>query len=561
LVAPKYDPIQLGILWSRLIAIIDEAAATLHRTSFSPLVRDSNDFACVLLDAEGNALAQATLSAPAFLGTLPKTVKQLLHRYPSGSLAHGDVIICNDPWLGTGQLNDINIVLPIFHGDQLVAISASTAHAADIGGRLLSLENREIFEEGLRIPVSKLYEAGRLNETVLDWIRHNVRVPDQVVGDIAAQVSANELAATRIRELIAEYNLANLADLSGAIQAQSEAATRDAIRRLPAGTYRRKVAIEGFGDNSDIELSLTLTVDHEAGEITCDYTGTSPQQLAACNVVPHYAFALTAYGLKCVLAPEVPNNEGCLRPITVVAPEGSLLNPRFPASTGVRNLVGHHLPSLIFATLADAIPDRVLAGTGAPNWAVLLSGRRDDGRSVGGAFFYSGGMGAAASRDGLSAVCFPANASNTPIEVLEGMFPFRFTRRALLPDSGGPGRTNGGLGQVVEFDIVDAPYVMLSFWTSHTRHPANGLAGGGAGSLGKVLINGALVDTGRIQLVNRGDRVTLITPGGGAFGDPSSRSRDKVVADIRNGFITRDFAKRSYPQFSEEAIVSDGGTV
>jgi N-methylhydantoinase B len=449
--------------------------------------------------------------------------------------------------LGTGQLNDVNIVVPIFRKDELVAVSASTAHAADIGGRLISLENREIFEEGLRIPISKLYDEGRQQAHVLDWISHNVRVPEQVLGDLFAQVSANELAATRTLELMHEYGLTDLHALSRTIQEHSEAATRADIRRLPAGVYRKHLTVEGFSGGHDIELVLTLTVDHEDGQIICDYAGTSPQQLAACNVVPNYAFAYTAYGLKCMLAPDVPNNEGCFRPITVTAPEGSLLNPRFPAATGARNLIGHYLPMMIFAALAEVVPDRVLAATGAPNWAVLLSGQRTDGTALGGAFFYSGGMGASAAADGLSAVCFPANASNTPTEVLEGLFPFQFTRRALRSDSGGPGRQRGGLGQVVEFQVVGAPHVMLSFWTSHTKHAAFGLLGGLPGSLGKILVNGPEIDTARIRLVREGDRVTILTPGGGGFGSPADRPAEEVRADLESGLISAEHMAEMYP--------------
>ncbi|MBI4504094.1 MAG: hydantoinase B/oxoprolinase family protein, partial [Chloroflexi bacterium] len=419
--AVEFDPLSLEILWSRLIAIVDEASATLYRTSFSPVVRESNDYACVLFDVRGNSLAQSSLSIPSFIGTLPVTVRQLLRRFPVETLQPGDVLVSNDPWLGTGHLNDINIAVPMFYRGRPVGIAASTAHAPDIGGRLLSPDNREVFEEGLRIPVTKLFDAGRRNDLVFEFIRQNVRVPDQVIGDLEAQVAANRLAATRMTEFLDEYELADLAPLASAIQRQSEQATRAAIRRIPAGVYRQQLTVDGL--NGTLEIHLALTIDHQRGQIVCDYAGTSPQQPAAYNVVPNYAYAFTAFAVKCVVIPDVPNNEGCFRPVTVTAPEGCLLNPRFPAAVGVRSLIGHYLPVLVFNALADVLPERVRAAAGSPNWAVVVSGRQNTGSPFAAIFFASGGMGGARAQDGLSAICFPSNAANTPLEVLEHFLP------------------------------------------------------------------------------------------------------------------------------------------
>ncbi len=512
----EIDLITLEILWSRLIAIVDEASATLVRTSFSTIVRESNDFACVLLDAEGHSLAQSTLSIPSFIGTLPVTVRHLLRRFPPETLHPDDVLVTNDPWIGTGHLNDINIAVPVFHHDRLIAFAASTAHSPDIGGRLRSPDNHEVFEEGLRIPMAKLIDAGRPNDLLFDVIRHNVRVPDQVIGDIGAQIAANTLAARHLVELVEEYDISDLAALAGIIQRQSEEATRAAIRELPAGVYPYTLPVDGLGE--DLVIQLTLSIDHERGEITCDFSGTSPQQPTAFNVVPNYTYAYTVFGIKCLVAPDVPNNEGCFRPLIVTAPEGSMLNPRFPAAVGARAAMGHYLPAAVFGALAGAAPERVRAAPGSPMWCVTLSGTRDDGRPFAGMFFFNGGVGGASGQDGLDCVSFPSNLSNTPVEVLEHLFPLEFERKEIAFGTGGRGQWRGGHGQTLECVVVNSTPITVSFMASRISRPAEGLAGGEPGSLGKVTVNGEPINPKFRRILNPGDRLVLTTPGGGGYG-------------------------------------------
>ncbi|HVB64437.1 MAG TPA: hydantoinase B/oxoprolinase family protein [Nitrolancea sp.] len=515
---PDFDPITLEILWSRLIAIIDEASATLVRTSFSTIVRESNDFACVLLDADGHSLAQSTLSIPSFIGTLPVTVRHLLRRFPTSTLRPGDILITNDPWLGTGHLNDINIAVPIFHHERLIAIAASTAHSPDIGGRLRSPDNHEVFEEGLRIPMAKLFDAGQPNELLFEFIRQNVRVPELVVGDIEAQIAANTLAARRLIDLVEEYGIIDLGALARIIQQQSEAATRSAIRELPAGVYPYTLPVDGLGE--DLVIQLKITIDHERAEITCDYTGTSPQQPTAFNVVPNYTYAYTAFGIKCLVAPDIPNNEGCFRPLIVTAPESSLLNPRFPAAVGARAAIGHYLPTAVFGALAAAVPQHVRAAPGSPMWCVTLSGARENGRPFAGMFFFNGGVGGAYGQDGLDSVSFPSNLSNTPIEVLEHLFPLEFERKEIASGTGGRGQWRGGHGQSIACRIVNPTPITVSFMASHINRPAEGLAGGTPGSLGQVLVNGEPVNPKFRRIFQPGDRLILTTPGGGGYGRP-----------------------------------------
>ena len=520
--ALELDPITLEILWSRVIAIVDEASATLVRTSFSPIVRESNDFACVLLDAEGHSLAQSSLSIPSFIGTLPVTVRHLLRRYPPATLQPGDVLVTNDPWLGTGHLNDINIAVPVFHRGRLVAIAASTAHAPDIGGRLRSPDNHEVFEEGLRIPVAKLCEAGRMNDLLLAVIRDNVRVPEQVVGDIEAQIAANTLAAERLCDLIDEYGIDDLGALARTIQERSEQATRAAVRALPPGTYRYTLPIDGL--DTDLCIQLALTIDAEAGEIVCDFTGTSPQQPSAFNVVPNYTYAYTAFGVKCVVAPDVPNNEGCFRPLVVTAPEGSMLNPRFPAAVGARAAIGHYLPVAVFGALASAVPDRVRSAAGSPMWCATLSGTRDDGRPFAGMFFFNGGLGAAHRQDGADCISFPSNLSNTPIEVLEHLFPLEFERKAVEPGSGGAGQWRGGNGQTIACRVTNATPITVAFMASRVNLAAEGLFGGEPGSLGQVTLNGEPINPKFRRMLQPGDLLVMTTPGGGGFGPAEQRA-------------------------------------
>lgn len=514
--AAELDPISLQILWSRIIAIVDEASATLVRASFSTIVRESNDFACVLLDASGRSLAQSTLSIPSFIGTLPVTVRHLLRRFPPETLQPGDVLVTNDPWLGTGHLNDINIAVPVFHHDRFIAIAASTAHSPDIGGRLRSPDNHEVFEEGLRIPIAKLFAAGRANDVLFEVIRQNVRVPEQVVGDIEAQIAANSLASRRLTQLVDEYDVEDIGELAQTIQSQTESATRAAIRELPGGSYSYTLPVDGLGE--DLVIQLEVTIDQERGEMLCDFAGTSTQQPTAFNVVPNYTYAYTAFGVKCLVAPEVPNNEGCFRPLTVTAPEGSLLNPRFPAAVGARAAMGHYLPTAVFGALAQAVPDRVRAAPGSPMWCVTLSGEWQGGRPFAGMFFFNGGVGGADGQSGLDCVSFPSNLSNTPIEVLEHLFPLRFERKEIARGSGGDGRWRGGNGQSLAFRVVNDNPITVSFMASRLHLPADGLAGGAAGAVGQVTVNGEPINPKFRRLLQPGDRMVLTTPGGGGYG-------------------------------------------
>jgi N-methylhydantoinase B len=534
-VPTTFDAITLEVLWTRIISVTDEAAKAIVRTSFSTLSNEANDFACVLTDARGYALAQNSGSIPSFIGTLPATVRHFLREFGEGGLKPGDVLITNDPWQGTGHMSDVSLVKPIFHGGRLVAFSATTSHMPDIGGRVRAIEARELFEEGIHIPLSRIIRDGQRDETLIQLIRANVRTPDQTMGDIWAQVSANELMENRVRRLVEEYGLDSLEGLADELFSRSERAMREAIRAVPDGTYRYGFDTDGFERPYTFKVALTIKGD----EITADFTGTSPAQPRAINCVYAYTYAMTAYAVRCALLPGLPNNEGMYRPVKVEAPEGCLLNPRFPAAVVSRAQTGHYVPILVFGALHKVIPDKVMAGAGSPLWAVAQTGTRDDGRPYTNVLFFNGGMGATSAKDGEHVLSWPSNISSTPVEVAERNSPLFFHYKRLRPDSGGAGRRRGGLGQDILVESGSTRPIVLSFMAERTKFPAPGFKGGGAGGLGDVRINGEKVDHRRQHVLYRGDRVLVSTPGGGGYGPARARAAALRLRDRLLGYIGR----------------------
>ncbi|HEV8472974.1 MAG TPA: hydantoinase B/oxoprolinase family protein [Methylomirabilota bacterium] len=527
------DAITLEVLWTRIISVVDEAAKAIVRTSFSTLSNEANDFACVLTDARGRALAQNSGSIPSFIGCLPATVRHFIRELGVEAMTPGDVLITNDAWLGTGHMSDVSVLKPIFHHDRLVAFSATTSHMPDIGGRIRAIEAREVFEEGLHIPLAKLVHAGRVDDTLVALVRANVRTPDQTMGDIWAQVSANELMERRVRALLDDYGLDRLEPLGDELFTRSERAMRDAIRAVPDGTYRYGFRTDGTGAPFEFKIALSVTGD----EILADYTGTSPQQPRAINCVLAYTYAMTAYAVRCVLLPGLPNNEGMYRPVRVEAPDGSLLNPRFPAAVVSRATTGHYVPALVLGALHRVIPDRVMAGVGSPLWALSQSSTREDGRPYTTVLFFNGGMGATPVKDGENVLSWPSNISSTPVEVAERQSPLFFHYKRLRPGSGGAGRYRGGLGQDVLIESRSARPIVLSVMAERTKFAAPGLAGGAAGGLGDVRINGARIDHRKQHVLERGDRVLVRTPGGGGYGPRARRDRTLAARDRALGYV------------------------
>ncbi|MCP5155774.1 MAG: hydantoinase B/oxoprolinase family protein [Ectothiorhodospiraceae bacterium] len=528
-----FDAVRLEVIWSRLISVVDEAAKAIVRTSFSTLSNEANDFACVLTDARGRSVAQNTGSIPSFIATLPATVRHFMEHVGVEHMRPGDVLITNDPWMGTGHLSDVCLVKPIFLGERLVAFASTTSHVPDIGGRLRAIESRQVYEEGLQIPLMKLVDAGRVDQTLVGLIRRNVRTPEQTLGDIWAQLSANELMERRVLDLMRDYRLEDIEGFTGEILDRAERAMRAAITEVPDGTY--EYAIETDGADEPYRFALALTVDGD--RIHADFTGTSPTQPRAINCVMAYTYAMTAYAIKCTLLPDLPNNDGMFRPITVHAPPDTLVNPSYPAAVVARSNTGHYVPVCVFGALARVLPERVMAGAGSPLWVFTVTGLDDSGKPFANVLFFNGGMGATADADGEHCLSWPSNISSTPVEVTERNGPLVCHYKRLRPGSGGRGKHRGGLGQDILFECVSERPLLALFMTERTRFRAPGLLGGEDGGIGAVEVNGVAVDTRKQHVLHKGDRVLLRTPGGGGYGDPAERPADLRALDQRLGYL------------------------
>ncbi|HUS98057.1 MAG TPA: hydantoinase B/oxoprolinase family protein [Hyphomicrobiaceae bacterium] len=531
---PRFDAITVEVLWTRLISTVDEAAKALRRTSFSTLVNESNDFSCVITDAHGHSLAQNTESIPSFIGTLPVTVKAFISEIGKENMQPGDILVTNTPWIATGHLNDITVAKPVFHNGGIVAFAASTAHAPDIGGKVRSVESREVFEEGFHIPPMKLMVGGQPDETFFKLLRAAVRTPDQTEGDIWAQVTGLDLIEHRLCALLDEYALDNLDAFGSEIMGRCERAMRRAISEVQDGTYTYEMQTDGISE----PLTYVAAVTIDGDRVHVDYDGTSGQIDRAINCTMTYTFAMTAYALKCALLPELPNNEGIFRCIDVVAPEGSIVNPRFPAAVGGRMATGHYLPVVIFGALACVMPDKLIAASGSPLWSVIQTGVRPGGETYASVLFFNGGMGATHTGDGQNAYAWPSNVSNVPVELIERESALFVHAKALRPDSGGAGRHRGGLGQDVLLEVKSDTPVGLIFMAERCRFAAAGINGGGDGARGEVLIDGKAFDHRQTVVLKDGQTILLRTPGGGGSGLAAERPTEDHSEDRRLGYVS-----------------------
>jgi N-methylhydantoinase B len=536
-----YDPIALGIQWDRLIAIADEIINALVRTSFSTNVRESYDLSCVVFDRKGRSIAQGAYSVPSFTGTAPATLAYMLAKFPAETLQPGDVIATNDPWMGTGHLFDVCVMQPVFRRGGLVGYTMSITHLPDIGGAGFSATAREVYEEGLRLPIIKLARAGTVDEAWIELVRINVRVPEQTIGDLMANVSCTTVGARMLVEFMDEYGIDDLTPLADAILGHSERAIRDELRKIPAGIYENAIDIEGYAD----PLRLACRIRIVDGEAHADFAGSSLAIPAAINVPLCYTRAMTCHAIKCLTTPKIPNNEGSVRPITAVAPAGSILNPQPPSPTGGRHIVGHFVNPLVYGALARALPDRVQGDSGMLN-LINVQGRTREGVGVSSIFFASGGFGALKGIDGQATTPAPSNMTGTPVEVWENLTGMFVESKELLPDSGGPGEFRGGLGQRIAL-INDSGHPMTaSCLAGRTEFAPAGVLGGKPGGMRAIAINGKTVHPKGRYVLQPGDRIDTIEAGGGGYGDPLKRKRDAVEADLRQGFVTPAAAKRDY---------------
>jgi N-methylhydantoinase B len=508
------DPVSFRILWSRLVGVAEEAAAALRHSAFSSIVSEGNDCTAVLFDATGRELAQpASYTATSFIGTLPRTVALLLERFPPAGWEPGDMLVCNDPWLGTGHLFDIIVVSPVFRDDRLAAFVATCSHTPHIGGNGGRVDSRSTFEEGLRLPPTWLHRRGEPVSAVFDILRANVPQPQQVLGDVAAQVSAHAVAARHIRTIMAEAELDSWDEFATRLHELCSSAMRRVIAEIPDGEYSHRFTTDG----GHVELACRVAVRGERALV--DFSGSSGEVANAINCPFHYTLARTFYGLKAMLLPSIPNNAATFEPVEVYAPPGSILNPQPPAPTAQRAVVGHFVPAVVMGALNHAVPGLAVADGAGASWFMDLAGARD-GRPFHTHVSIGSGQGASVRGHGMDAVTYPGNAAGMPVELLERETSLIALAKELRRGSAGAGQHRGGLGQRVRLRVAGSDPVAVSVMGDRTREPASGFAGGGDGQVGALLVNGEARMTRTPMTLRPGDELEILTPGGGGYGTP-----------------------------------------
>ncbi|MBI4457223.1 MAG: hydantoinase B/oxoprolinase family protein [Acidobacteria bacterium] len=534
------DSVILEVIWNRLLSVANEQQDALLRTAFSTIVRESEDLACGVFDRQGRMIAQSLSGTPGHINSMATSMRHFLVAYPQERLAPGDVLITNDPWMTAGQINDITVTTPIFKNGRMVALFANTCHAADIGGRILSAEAREVYEEGLRLPIMKLFDCGKPNTVLLEIVKANVRQPDEVLGDFHAQTACNDAGGRALLEMMEEFGLESLDAVAEEIVSRSEAAVRNHIRELPDGEYHSETWSDGFEEPIVIRCCCRMAGD----EISIDFAGSSPQSSHGINVVLNYTHAYASFAVKAAVYPEVPHNEGSFRPVHVTAPPGSILNAIDPAPVASRHAMGHFIPSAIFAALAEALPGRLVAPGADPIW---LSVWRGNNPSFTISIFQVGGMGARPTKDGINAIGFPSGVAGVPAEIIESLSPLVMRRRQLRPDSGGAGMWRGGLGQLTEFTKRAEGRWSVSCIIDRTKFPAPGLFGGKPGARGEFILDTGARPNPKEQVdLQLHQVVHLNTPGGGGYGDSFARDPERVRQDVIAGYITPEAARDCY---------------
>jgi len=533
------DTIHMQVMWNRLISVVEEQATTLMRTAFSPIVRECGDLSAGVFDLKGRMLAQAVTGTPGHVNSMAESVKHFIRHFPLETMQQGDIYITNDPWLGTGHLNDFVLTTPCFRANKLVALFSCTSHLTDIGGIGNVPDGTDVHMEGIYIPMLKLAEAGVMNETLLRMVRANTRQPIESEGDVYSLAACNDIGCQRLVEMMAEFDLDTLDELADYICRHSYQAVLDEINTLPKGVYRNSMTIDGYDRPIELVARLTITEDG----IRVDYDGSSPKSRYGINVPMAYTTAYSCFGLSCVVSPEIPNNAGSLAPFTITAPEGTILNAPYPAAVVSRHVIGQMLPDVVFGCLEQAVPERVPAEGASCLWNLTFRGetRRlaNQSRLFTITAVTNGGTGARPSKDGLSATAFPSGVRGTPVEINESVAPLIFWRKELRPDSGGVGQQRGGLGQVIEIEsAIGADFELLAQF-DRIRHPARGRQGGANGAPGAVnLASGETLKGKGTQVVEAGQRLVVHTPGGGGYGDPRARDHDASEADLRDALVT-----------------------
>ena len=530
--------IQNQVMWNRLLSVVEEQGQTLVRTAFSPIVRECGDISAGVFDLEGRMMAQAVTGTPGHVNSMAESVKHFINYFPLNTMNEGDIFITNDPWMGTGHLNDFVLTTPCFKDNKIVGLFSCTSHLTDIGGLGVGPDATDIHMEGLYIPMLKLADKGVMNETLLKLVSQNTRQPVETEGDVYSLAACNDIGCKRLVEMMNEFGIDNLKNLSDFIYDKSLSAVENEINKIPNGVYENSMMIDGF--EKDIKLEAKLTVSDKS--ILVDYTGTSDKSKFGINVPLSYTKAYTCFGLSCLVSAEIPNNAGSLKPFEIDAPSGSILNAPYPAAVCARHIIGQMLPDVVFGCLEKAIPDKVPAEGASCLWNITFRGKTDRGANNNSLFavtaVVNGGTGARPNKDGLSATAYPSGVRGTPVEINEAVAPLLFLKKEYNPGSGGKGKYNGGLGQLIEIKsaINEDMDLLASF--DRIKFPARGRLNGSNGKPGHVSIKGKGKLNGKgTQVIKAGDILQIHTPGGAGYGDYSERDQGLLEKDLENEFL------------------------
>ncbi len=545
------EEIQNQVLWNRLIAIVEEQAQTLIRTAFSTAAREAGDLSAGVFDTQGRMLAQAVTGTPGHVNAMAASVGFFLDKYPVETMRPGDVYVTNDPWLGTGHLHDFTMVTPTFYQGKAIGLFASTTHVVDIGGIGFGADGRQVYDEGLYLPILVLAREGVMDEAIMEIVRANVREPIQVEGDLYSLMACNEIGCRRLVEMMDEFALEKLDALGEYMVEHSHRAMLDEIAKLPKGTYHNAMRIDGFDTPIDLVAALTIADDG----IYVDFDGTSGVSNKGINVPITYTQAYASFGVRCLVGPTVPNNAGSLSAIKVTSPEGTILNAPHPCAVAARHVTGQMLPDVVMGALHKAVAGKAPAEGTSCLWNPALMGGHGlvpdeefgDATPFAVGLFHTGGAGARPLKDGLSATAFPSGVRNTPVEINESIAPIVVWRKEYRMDSGGAGEFRGGTGQIMEIaSSENAPFAIAATF-DRVHHAPRGREGGADGFTGKVeLTSGKVLRNKGTQSIPSGDRLHLEMPGGGGYGDPKQRDPQRVAVDVRDGMVSATAALELY---------------
>lgn len=540
--------IELQILWNRLIAIVEEQAQTLMRTAFNPIVRESGDLSAGLFDLKGRMIAQAVTGTPGHVNTMANSVQYFLEQYPLEDMHPEDIYLTNDPWKAAGHLNDFMLVRPCFHQDALIGFTSCTSHLADLGGLGFGPDGSDVLDEGLFVPIFKLVDAGKLDETFMTILKGNSRVPIEVEGDTYALMTCVECGSRRTSECMADIGITDLVQISDYIIDTSRERTRDLINALPKGSYCYEMRVDGYDEPLDLVAVMTIA----DGEVVVDFAGSSGRSAKGINCPLNYASAYACFALKCALAPDIPNNEGALAPLIIKAPENSIANAQYPAPVAMRHVVGQLLPDVVFGCLHQAMPGLVPAEGTCCLWDLPMRGGYSVDTDTSKTKFatelvHNGGTGGRCGKDGLSATAFPSGVMGSLVEITESVSPLIIWRREYCQDSAGAGEFRGGLGQVLEISSSEDAPISLFAALDRIHHAPRGREGGKNGELGSLtLSNGDMLRSKGEQIIPAGQRMTVLTPGGAGYGDPKNRDLARIAQDLEFGLISPEAAMLDY---------------